>query len=110
MQQIPPLHVTEMIQSESNIQYGWFQQRRSSCQDVTVYSCKLPVGTPAPDLSSRLTREAFSMTGYGQKTAEVWRVFLLLFELPSQANESHLPEATGVKAPEKPLLRPFYCQ
>ena len=67
----PPLHVTEMIQSEGNIQYGWFQQRRSSCQDVTVYSCRLPVGTPAPDLSSRLTCEAFSMTGYGQKTAEV---------------------------------------
>ena len=66
--------------------------------------------TPAPDLSSRLTREAFSMTGYGQKTAEVWRVFLLLFELPSQANESDLPEATGVNAPEKPLLRPFSCQ
>ena len=85
---------TSPIQSESNIQYGWFKQRRSCCQDVTVYSRRLPVGTPAPDLSSRLTREAFSMTGYGQKTAEVWIVFLLLFELPSQANESHLPEAT----------------
>ena len=70
-QQIPPFHVTEMIQSESNSQYGWFQQRRSSCQDVTVYSPRLPVGTPAPDSFSKLTREAFSMTGYGQKTAEV---------------------------------------
>ena len=71
MQQIPPLHVTEMIQSESNSQYGWLQQRRSSCQDVTVYSRRLPVGTPAPDLSSRLTRDAFSVTGFGQKTGEV---------------------------------------
>ena len=102
-----PLSTSLKWSSRKAIQYRWFQQRRSSCQDVTVYSCRLPVGTPAPDLSSRLTREAFCLTGYGQKTAEVWRVFLLLFELPSQANESHLREATGVKAP---LLRPFSCQ
>ena len=55
---------------------------------MTVYSRGLPFETPAPDLSSRLTPEAFP----GLKMAARPRrfeikVFLLLDELPSQANE-----------------------
>ena len=29
-------------------------------------------GTPAPDFASRLTHEAFSMTGYSHKAVQVW--------------------------------------
>ena len=55
---------------------------------MTAYSRGLPFGTPAPDLSSRLTPEAFPglyMTAR-QRRFEI-KVFLLLDELPSQANE-----------------------
>lgn len=43
--------------------------------------------------SSRFTPEAFSSIGYCRKTAEVCdQGFLPLDELPSQADEYHLPE------------------
>ena len=55
---------------------------------MTAYSRGLPFGTPAPDLSSRLTPEAFPglYMAARQRRFEI-KVFLLLDELPSQANE-----------------------
>ena len=55
---------------------------------MTVYSSGLPFGTSAPDLSSRLTPKAFPglYMATRQQRFEI-KVFLLLDELPFQANE-----------------------
>ena len=65
-QQIPPLHVTEIVQWKG-------ESQTTGSSDVTgVARTKgTASGTSAPDYASRLTPEAFSITGYSHKAVEV---------------------------------------
>ena len=73
-----------------------------SPQELPEQGCnkELPIGTPAPDLSSGLTPEAFPKKAIaaGQRRFEI-SVFLHLDGLPTEVYEPHLPEAAGFKVP-----------
>ena len=68
------------------------------------------VGTPAPDFSSGLTPEAFPMSGYGRKAAEVLnQSFCFLYKRSSQIDEPNLPKAM-VFSRQVTRLHPFSYQ
>ena len=70
MYHVPPLHVTDGAKGTT----GSLQSGTCAVAGAARTSCiqlRAALGTPTPDFSSRCTPEAFSMSEYSRKVAEV---------------------------------------
>ena len=65
-QQIPRLHIAEIVQWKGKSQYNGSSNVAGVARMTETAS-----GTTGPDFASRLTPEAFSISGYSHKAVEV---------------------------------------
>ena len=72
MQQVPPLHVAEVIQWKGKSQYTWRQRRRRSCQNElkTTTNC---LGGSNSRFILRVNSRSLSHEQVSRKAAEVYR-------------------------------------
>ena len=70
MYHVPPLHVTDGAKGTTrSLQFGI--SAVAGAARTSWIQLRAAFGTPTPDFSSRFTPEAFSMSEYNRKVAEV---------------------------------------
>ena len=107
--QNPSLSLTNVVQRRAK-QYIWHKLGCRGCQKEVEVDNPTALGAPLLVFPQGLLLKPFPRLDVAarQQRFEI-RVFLLLDELPSQANKLHLPKATGFEAPG-PCLCSFSCQ
>ena len=67
----PPLSTSQIDPKEQRNCYSLAPVPSQELPERGCRQQRTALGAPTPDFSSRFTPEAFSMTGYGRKAAEV---------------------------------------